>query len=135
MAKIAIANEPFNTHRVPYPSKLETPTNAPIRAAFQKLPVRKNIATTETKPAQIDRSSARSSSVSICEPPVLTAARLRRKRPPQTDNHAIPKQGQDHDCPFAAKVMEARGRVRQIDRKTIRLDNGRWRGARRYCTP
>jgi hypothetical protein len=25
--------------------------------------------------------------------------------------------------------MEARGRVRQIDRKTIRLDNGRWRGA------
>jgi hypothetical protein len=25
--------------------------------------------------------------------------------------------------------MEARGRVRQIDRKTIRFDNGRWRGA------
>src|SRR6266511_1736821 len=60
-----MANEPFNTHRAPYPSKLEPPTNAPIRAAFQKLPVRKYIAITETRHAHADRSIARSCSFSI----------------------------------------------------------------------
>jgi hypothetical protein len=58
-----MANEPFNTHCVPYPTTAEPPTNMPMRAAFQESPVRKYIAITEARPAHRGRTCARLSSV------------------------------------------------------------------------
>jgi hypothetical protein len=49
-----------------------------MKAAFKKFPVRKYIATTETRPAQTDRTSVRSSSDNICAPALSKSTILQR---------------------------------------------------------
>src|SRR6516164_3345285 len=96
-ARTAMANAPINTNRAAHPSMAEPATNAPMRSAFQRFEVRKYSAVSETRPAQTGRICFSFSSVNICEPPYSYRCPFASEAAsPQTDNHAIPKEGQDY---------------------------------------